>query len=157
MTSVWDPAVLLEALESNRRLTLRTVEAFPEEALLAYRPVEPLRPFAEMVKEILDIEAGYVRGIATGEWVLERTCEDVDSKAGLLAACQRVRARTRELWPRITTERLAQVEPDPFWEGPPQRHFDRLFYALENEIHHRGQAYVYLRMLGIEPPLFYER
>ena len=26
-----------------------------------------------------------------------------------------------------------------------------------NEIHHRGQGYVYLRALGIEPPPFYER
>ena len=32
-----------------------------------------------------------------------------------------------------------------------------LFYVIENEIHHRGQGYVYLRALGIEPPPFYER
>jgi uncharacterized damage-inducible protein DinB len=30
-------------------------------------------------------------------------------------------------------------------------------YAIENEIHHRGQAYVYLRALGIEPPSFWKR
>jgi uncharacterized damage-inducible protein DinB len=30
-------------------------------------------------------------------------------------------------------------------------------YAVDNEIHHRGQAYVYLRALGIEPPHFWER
>jgi uncharacterized damage-inducible protein DinB len=32
-----------------------------------------------------------------------------------------------------------------------------LFYLVDNEIHHRGQGYVYLRSLGIEPPAFYER
>ena len=32
-----------------------------------------------------------------------------------------------------------------------------LFYWIDNEIHHRGQGYVYLRALGIEPPAFYER
>jgi hypothetical protein len=33
-----------------------------------------------------------------------------------------------------------------------------LFYVMDNEIHHhRGQGYVYLRALGIEPPAFYER
>lgn len=157
MPSVLEPAGLLELLEGNRRLTLRTIEAFPEPELFAYRPVEPLRPFAEMVREILDLEAGYVRGIATGEWVHEPTCADVDTRAGLLAACARVRERTRELWPRITAERLLQVEPDPFWGGPPQSHLERLVYALENEIHHRGQGYVYLRLLGIEPPAFWER
>lgn len=157
MTSLLDPGALLDILEGNRRLTLRTIEAFPERELFAYRPVEPLRPFAEMVREILDLEAGYVRGIATGEWVHEPTCEGVTTKADLLAACARVRERTRELWPRLTVERLLTVEPDPFWGGPPQSHFERLVYALENEIHHRGQGYVYLRLLGIEPPAFYER
>ena len=32
-----------------------------------------------------------------------------------------------------------------------------LLYIIDNEIHHRGQGYVYLRALGIEPPPFYER
>ena len=30
-------------------------------------------------------------------------------------------------------------------------------YTIDNEIHHRGQGYVYLRALGLEPPAFYER
>jgi uncharacterized damage-inducible protein DinB len=34
---------------------------------------------------------------------------------------------------------------------------DLLLYVIDNEIHHRGQGYVYLRSLGIEPPPFYER
>ncbi|PZN06503.1 MAG: damage-inducible protein DinB [Bacillota bacterium] len=157
MASLLDPQALLEVMEGNRRLTLRTIEAFPEDALFNFRPAEAMRPFAEMVREILNMEADYVRGIATGEWRLEDSCAGVRTKADLLAACHRVRERTRELWPRVTVERLLQVERDPFWDGPPQSHFERLLYTLENEIHHRGQAYVYLRMLGIEPPAFYER
>lgn len=152
-----DPAGLLQILESNRRLTVRVIEAFPEEALFQYKPVEILRPFGEMVQEILNIEDDFVRGIALGEWYFGKVADDARTKADLLAACEQVRARTRELWPRVTTERLLQVESDPFFGGPPQSHFERLVYALENEIHHRGQGYVYLRELGIEPPLFYER
>jgi hypothetical protein len=34
--------------------------------------------------------------------------------------------------------------------------YDLLLCAIDNEIQHRGQAYVYLRSLGIEPPPFYE-
>jgi uncharacterized damage-inducible protein DinB len=34
---------------------------------------------------------------------------------------------------------------------------DLLLYCIDNEIHHRGQGYVYLRALGIEPPPFWER
>jgi uncharacterized damage-inducible protein DinB len=32
-----------------------------------------------------------------------------------------------------------------------------VLYFIENEIHHRGQGYVYLRALGITPPFFWER
>lgn len=32
-----------------------------------------------------------------------------------------------------------------------------LLYVIENEVHHRGQGYVYLRSLGVEPPAFYDR
>jgi len=30
-------------------------------------------------------------------------------------------------------------------------------FLRDNEIHHRGQGYVYLRSLGTEPPPFWER
>ncbi|NIP97073.1 MAG: damage-inducible protein DinB, partial [Gemmatimonadetes bacterium] len=33
----------------------------------------------------------------------------------------------------------------------------QVLYVVDNEIHHRGQGYVYLRSLGIEPPAFWER
>ncbi|MFS8616658.1 MAG: DinB family protein [Solitalea sp.] len=30
-------------------------------------------------------------------------------------------------------------------------------YLIDNEIHHRGQGFAYLRSLGIAPPFFWER
>ena len=39
----------------------------------------------------------------------------------------------------------------------PGKAYDLVLYAIDNEIHHRGQGYVYLRALGIAPPPFYER
>jgi len=59
---------LLEILEGNRRLTIRTIESFPEKELFTFTAVESMRPFSEMVLEILGIETGYIRGIATNEW-----------------------------------------------------------------------------------------
>jgi uncharacterized damage-inducible protein DinB len=35
--------------------------------------------------------------------------------------------------------------------------FYTIFYWIDNENHHRGQGYVYLRSLGIEPPAFWDR
>lgn len=145
-----------ENWEGNWRLTVRTVEAFPEDELFGYTPIEPLRPFSAMVKEILNIERGYMRGIALDEWEFSDPLADISTKEALLKACEDVHEETRKLWDRVTEERLATVEKDPFF-GPSMSHFERLLYALENEIHHRGQGFVYLRMLGIEPPAFYNR
>jgi len=39
----------------------------------------------------------------------------------------------------------------------PGRVYDLILYAIDNEIRHRGQGYVYVRALGLEPPPFYER
>ena len=33
----------------------------------------------------------------------------------------------------------------------------RSLYLIDNEVHHRGQGYVCLRALGVEPPPFRER
>lgn len=156
MPDLLDPARLLEMMEGHRRLTLRTLDAFPEDALFRFTPCAPLRPFAELLVEVIELEASYIRGVAAGDWVFPESPAFL-TKADLLAQAERIRSRTRELWPQVTAGRLLSVEPDPFFGGPEQSLIDRLIYALENEIHHRGQGFVYLRLLGIEPPPFYER
>jgi uncharacterized damage-inducible protein DinB len=157
MADLMDPSKLLELLTGNRRLTLRTVNAFTEKDLFHYSPIEPMRPFAGMVQEFLRIEDVIMQGIVTGDWKYD---EEVDKYKGiatareLLEACESVRRQTLERWPQFTAERLLAVEKDQWGT---MRNVDRLQYALENEIHHRGQAFVYLRLLGTEPPAFYER
>lgn len=155
MGELLNPAQLLEMLEGNRRLTLRVAEAFPADQLFAFKPAEALRPFADMVKEIIGIEKAYVHGIATGEWVYQPA--EADTKEALLALAHEVREQTRQAWPKVTAERLLAVEVDGFFGDHPQANLGRIWYALENEIHHRGQGYTYLRALGIEPPPFWER
>jgi len=152
-----------EAWEANRRLTLKTIEAFPEDKLFGYTPVEPLRSFGSMLLEVAYLELDYMRGIATGEWVLTSPSKafaqrpGAESRAKLLDLFHEVRGRTRDWWAGVTVERLLTTEPDPFFGAPPDMMIQRLEYAVENEIHHRAQGYVYLRLLGIEPPAFYDR
>jgi uncharacterized damage-inducible protein DinB len=59
------------------------------------------------------------------------------------------------LWPQISPERF-QETVTAFGQYPGVLR-DLILYVIDNEIHHRGQGYVYLRALGIEPPPFYER
>ncbi|MDO7487375.1 DinB family protein [Peribacillus frigoritolerans] len=105
---------LLNILEGNRRLTLRVVEAFPEEELFHYTPAGKLRPFAEMVKEVMNIETGYMRGIALGIWEFPDSFSVISTKEDLVSACEAVRDETRKLWEEMTDETLGVVEKDPF-------------------------------------------
>lgn len=157
MAELVSPAELLTILEGNRRLTLRTVQAFTEADLFGYTPVAPMRPFAALALEIFGLEESVVRGLQTGEYTYDADrYRGVSTARELLDVGESIRAQTVALWPTLTSERLLVKEQDP-WAPVPQSHFDRLLYCLENEIHHRGQGYVYLRMLGFAPPAFWER
>jgi uncharacterized damage-inducible protein DinB len=140
--------------QGHRRLTLRTLEAFPEDKLFSYK-VEPMRTFGEIAKEILEVENSILHGVYSGEWKWETKYDSVTSKQGLLAASEDLGKQTRQVWSKLSLERLRAVEKDAW--GITWANFERLLYMHDNEIHHRAQGYVYLRQLGLEPPAFFER
>jgi uncharacterized damage-inducible protein DinB len=157
MAELMNPTELLAILEGNRRLTLRVMQAFTEQDLFHYTPVAPMRTFAKLALEIFLMEEAIVRAIKTGEFTYDgNRYQGVATAQELLEVGESVRAQTLALWPELSAERLLVKSQDP-WAPYPQNHLDRLVYCLENEIHHRGQGYVYLRMLGFEPPAFWER
>ena len=59
------------------------------------------------------------------------------------------------IWPQIPAGRFQETDTAfGQWKGTG---YYFIFYFIDNEIHHRGQAYVYLRSLGVEPPAFWDR
>lgn len=151
--AVLSPADLLSHWQGLRRLSRRVIEAFPEDKLLTFS-IGGMRPFAALAAEMLAIAVPLTKEVVTGDMV--PYADDVPkSKAELLA---RWDAATKEL-----DEWFAKVPAGSFgdertlfgqFQGPVWSHFA---YAIDNENHHRGQGYVYLRALGIEPPPFYDR
>jgi len=95
-----------------------------------------------------------VRGIVTGDWSRLEEPAAV-SKSDILRRWDESTAGLDRLWPQIPAERF-QETMTAFGQYP-GRVYDLVLYAIDNEIHHRAQGYVYLRALGIEPPPFYER
>jgi uncharacterized damage-inducible protein DinB len=139
--------------QGHRRLTIRTLEAFPEDKLFSYK-VDPMRTFGEIVNEIIGVEAYTLNGIVSGEWTWKQD-ETTNSKETLLLSFAQREKTTKELWSKLTLERIQAEEKDGW--GMTSTNRDRLLYLHDNEIHHRAQGYVYLRLLGTEPPAFYER
>jgi uncharacterized damage-inducible protein DinB len=155
--AILTPAQLLEHWQGHRRLTRRTISVYPEEHLFTFSPVAPLRPFSALALEMIGMVAPVVRGVATGEWTWSRDPNPPATKAALLEAWDGATATLETLWPRVTAARLREVEPERLYDGPTISHLARVLYLLDNEVHHRGQGFVYLRLLGLEPPPFTER
>lgn len=147
------PAQLLEDWQGHRRLTRRVIDAFPEDSLFSYS-IGGMRPFSVMVMEMIKMSVPVLRGEITGEWT-SSDLVDPTAKADLLKLWDDVTADITRMWPDIPAHRFQEVDTAfGQWKMPGYAMF---LYAIDNEIHHRGQGYVYLRSLGIEPPPFYER
>ena len=151
--SVITPDALLEHWQGHRRLTRRVIEAFPEDQLFTFS-VGGMRPFGALAMEMISMAVPMLRGIITGagEQVMSR---DPRPKKEVLRLWDESTEQIDALWPQIPPARFQETaKAFGQYEG---RVHDLLFYVIDNEIHHRGQGYVYLRALGIEPPPFWER
>jgi uncharacterized damage-inducible protein DinB len=144
---------LLAHWQGHRRLTRRLIEAYPEDKLFTYS-IGGMRTFGALALELLSMGAPMIRGTVSGDW---QTSWD---------RAERPKVEILRLWDEATTqidELWAQIPPGRFdetikafgqYEG---RASDLILYVIDNEVHHRGQGYVYLRSLGVEPPPFYDR
>ena len=144
---------LLNNWQGHRRLTRKTIEAFPEDKLFQFS-VGGMRPFAEMAWEFIRMTVPIVEGVSTGKWEEYKTAKP-SGKSELLRLWDEQTAELNEKFPKIPPYRFSEVDKAfGQWEMPG---LVTIQYAIDNEIHHRGQGYVYLRALGIEPPPFWER
>jgi len=144
---------LLNNWQGHRRLTRRVIEAFPEDKLYEFS-VGGMRPFADMVWEFIRMAVPIVDGVSTGEWK-DFNATKPTTKCELLRVWDAQTAELDAKFPNIPPHRFSEVD-NAFgqWKNPG---IATIQYAIDNEIHHRGQGYVYLRALGIEPPPFWER
>jgi len=147
------PEQLREHWQGHRALTRRVIDAFPENDLFNYR-IGGMRTFAQLGMEFLGMAVPTLGGVITGQWDSSKS-EEPKTKAELLERWDATTAEIDRLWPTIPAARFQEVDTAfGQWKMPVHA---LLLYIIDNEVHHRGQGYVYLRALGIEPPPFYER
>jgi uncharacterized damage-inducible protein DinB len=142
--------------QGHRTLSRRVIELFPDDQLFTFSAAPGMRPAGELAWELIGVAQNNIQGLSTADWSWEAPSEPAaHDRAALLAAWD---AQTPQLEAALTGG------VDPTWFLTPtqtpwavMRPLDSVQYAIDNEIHHRGQMYVYLRALGIEPPPFWER
>jgi uncharacterized damage-inducible protein DinB len=146
--------------QEHRRLSRRVLAAFPEKELFEFS-IGGMRPYNVLVGEMTGLASAGINGIATGKWETTPALDHFNHEINLTT-----KAELLEAWDEVTEQ------IDVLWQQIPAGHFaekvvafgqyentvtDTLLYLLDNEVHHRGQGYVYLRALGIEPPAFWDR
>lgn len=148
-------AQLLKHWQGHRSLTRKVIEAFPEESFFTHR-IGGMRTFAEMTMELLGIAGPGLMEIVTDEQAkLEEHFDHKNQKANILAKWDETTEIINANWGKISEERFADhIKAFGQYEGTV---LSTLLYFIDNEIHHRGQGYVYLRDLGVEPPFFWDR
>lgn len=146
--------------QGHRGLTRRVIEAFPEKELFEFS-IGGMRTFALQAMEIIDLTGPGIKGLATGDWGNEMMAHMSGeglpkTKAELLELWDEATSRLETYWPQIPAgdyERKIKIFGQ--WDGTV---LSAIQYFMDNEIHHRGQGYVYLRAIGgIEPPAFWDR
>ena len=144
---------LLQNWQGHRRLTRRTIDAFPEEKLFQFS-VGGMRSFGEMSLELIRMTVPVAEGVATGRWASFNAGKP-GTKGELLELWDAQTVELDEKFPLIPEARFQELDKAfGQWE---MSGLAMIQYAIDNEIHHRGQGYVFLRALGIEPPPFWER
>lgn len=152
--AVMTPADLLSHWQGHRRLTRRVIEAFPDDGLFSFS-IGGMRPFGQLAWEMYGVAAYTLEGLTGGDWKNTRWQPQAsEHKADLLAAWDELTRQLGEQLPAVSPALYPEVR-EMAWGSMPV--WVAVLYAVDNEIHHRGQGYVYLRALGVEPPAFYER
>jgi uncharacterized damage-inducible protein DinB len=152
-TSFMSSEQFLEHWQGHRALTRRVIDAFPEDKLFSYT-LGGMRPFSAMAAELVGMAVPTLNGVITGTWE-QFAATAATTKAQLLQQWDDATAEINERWPRIPPSRFEEV--DTAFGQFTMAIWDLLLYVRDNEIHHRGEGYVYLRTLAIAPPTFYER
>ncbi|CAM3425600.1 DinB family protein [Deinococcus saxicola] len=152
---ILSPAQFLEYWQGNRRLTRRVINAFPkdqpEDRLFTFS-VGGIRPFGVLAWEIHQVSELTLTGLLTGKWPMPEWRNGVSQdRAELLKAWDKLTVRIETEMPKVDPAFFSRLHTLPWGE---MSGWAAAIYNIDNEIHHRGQGYVYLRALGIEPPEF---
>lgn len=141
-----------------REGTLAAVRDLTPEQL-EWKPPGGVNNIAGLLRHLAQAEDWFIRRVVQGETMTPKRRSELPDLAALLAYLEETRGRTLSLLWEWEAERLAETRELPPQEfkgrprGPVSLHwiFNNLFF---HEAHHRGQIYLYLRLMGLEPPMY---
>ncbi|MCI0660052.1 MAG: DinB family protein, partial [Acidobacteria bacterium] len=143
-------------------VTLRLIGTF-EDKDLDYRPKPGMRSVRELIMHIYGMMKTFSEGMKAGKLTADienqAIPETTEGKAGMeaLKTVADLQAFARNCFQTFndtleasTDEQLVQPLESPFGTFPTWQYFS---FGYDEHWHHRGQLYVYARLLGKEPPM----
>jgi uncharacterized damage-inducible protein DinB len=106
-----------------------------------------------VARHIANAEEGWFRYVVTRErdgWPAEYTAEDYPTVESVKALLAEVHARTEAYLAAADVADLDRVVKAPWGPEIPLRWI--VWHVLEHEIHHRGEIFLMLGLLGMEAP-----
>ena len=152
MKELLTPEALLTNLKDVRALTRKVIEAFPEKDLFEFS-IANLRPFSQMVEEFLMIT----------NYIFTETLHEKHTPFYTEGQFPTTKTEVLALWDKVTEiidhewKEVGDYTQSLTIYQMTFSFAQWILYFIENESHHRGQGYTYLRALGIEPPSFWGR
>ncbi len=155
VAQVITPEDLLKHWQGHRALTRHVIEAFPEKDFFEFS-IGGMRTFSKIADELLAIAVPALKSIVEREsQPFKEGEEKLIFKAQYLEKWDESTEEINQYWEKLTIEDFNETfNLFGQYEFPIVQN---ILYFIDNEVHHRGQGYVYLRALGIEPPFFWER
>lgn len=140
--------------ERIRQRTHRVIARVPEKHW-EWTYKEGKFTIGDLVRHIAAIERYLYAETVLGKPSCYKGCgtELADGKEESIAFFDRMHRESVEIFAQLTPEQLDQKCQTPM--GTPITTWKWLRALVEHEIHHRGQIYLYLGMLGVETPPLY--
>jgi uncharacterized damage-inducible protein DinB len=135
--------------QNVRKLTIRLLDEFPADSF-DYRPAPEIMTVAQLYKHILMVETYIREGFLTARWEIpEETGASIFEKETIRDRLTIENQKTARLLAEVPEGKFMKIMPTPFGDLSGEL---VLMVAVDEEIHHRGNLYVYLRCLGKTPP-----
>jgi uncharacterized damage-inducible protein DinB len=144
----------LAYFETIRERTLRVVRAVPPEKL-EWRHADDVFSCGDLARHIAAVERYTFTENALGRPSRYQGCgpELADGHENVLAFMERMHRESVAMLKSLTPDDLAGKGTSP--QGVPVTSWKLLRAMVEHEVHHRGEIYVYLALLGVpRPPLY---
>jgi uncharacterized damage-inducible protein DinB len=154
MKQMQDLPTFLDYCEKIHHRTLRVARCIPADKVeWTYR--EGQFTLGDLVRHIATINRYMYAETVSGRPSRYAGCgqELADGYEQVLAFAERMHRESLEIFARLTPEQFIEKCMTP--DGTPITTWKWLRAMVEHEVHHRGQIYLYLSMLGVATPPLY--